>query len=98
MSTTTRRARNPKYTAVRNLGELTKFLKKNEVFGADDVFTYFNTETEFAEDFELFRLIGGLIRSASAKGLIESTGDYRRSRRNSGNIGLVWKSKIYENE
>ena len=62
------------------------------------VWEFFNSEGELAGDCELFRLIGGLIRSASAKGLIESTGDYRRSRRNSGNIGLVWKSKIYENE
>jgi len=73
-----------------------KFLQKTEVFGADDLFNYFNTETEFAEDFELFRLIGGIIRSASAKGLIKATGNYRRSKRNSGNVGLEWESTIFE--
>lgn len=73
-----------------------QFLQKTEVFGADDLFNYFNTQTEFAEDFELFRLIGGIIRSASAKGLIQQTGNFRRSKRNSGNIGLEWRSNLYQ--
>ena len=73
-----------------------KFLKTNEIFGSDQVYEFFNTQTALAGDFDLFKVIGGVIRSASAKGLIKPTGNYRRSKRNSGNVGLEWESTIFE--